>query len=259
MMRIIAYNRSIDQILPNVRPYVKDGLIDKERSAEIMTCRIMFSTVNLAARFSSLFGIPQDHFNILCVDEAGHATEPEVIGVAASLMDFRRQDSKVGQLILAGDPGQLGPVVTTELCERFGLNISYMERLTKTEVYSCGENGEYPEDLLTKLIHNYRSHPSILKLPNEMFYDNELLVCGDVLSTSSLARWEHLPQTGFPVIFHAVNGENLREGTSPSWFNPQEDKEVVNYVDLLVNQLRPAVMLEDIDIITPYARQAQKI
>jgi superfamily I DNA and/or RNA helicase len=68
-----------------------------------------------------------------------------------------------------------------------------------------------------------------------------------------------LPQTGFPVTFHAVNGENLREGTSASWFNPQEAEEVVNYVDLPVDQSRPAVMPEDIGIITPYARQAQKI
>jgi helicase MOV-10 len=259
MKRIVAYSRSIEQVSPNARPYVKEGLTDKEMSAEIMTGRIIVSTVNLAARFFYYFGIPQGHFDVLCVDEAGHATEPEVVGVAASLMDFKRQDSRVGQLILAGDPRQLGPVVTSDLCERFGLDLSYMERLTKADVYSRGENGEYPEDLLTKLIRNYRSHPTILKLPNQMFYDNELLVCGDVLSTFSLARWEHLPQTGFPVIFHAVNGENLREGTSPSWFNPQEAEEVVKYVDLLINQSRPAMMPEDIGIITPYARQAQKI
>jgi superfamily I DNA and/or RNA helicase len=34
---------------------------------------------------------------------------------------------------------------------------------------------------------------------------------------------------------------------------------VVNYVDLLVNQSRPAIKPQDIGIITPYARQAQKI
>jgi hypothetical protein len=63
---------------------VKDGLTDKEMSAEIMTGRIIASTVNLAARFFYFFGIPRGHFNVLCVYEAGHATESEVIGVAAS-------------------------------------------------------------------------------------------------------------------------------------------------------------------------------
>lgn len=258
LRRIIAYSRTIDQVSLLVKPYVTDGLADKEMVDEIMSTRIIVSTVNLAARFVH-FGVPRGHFNVLCVDEAGHATEPEVVSVASGLIDFKRQNSQAGQLILAGDPKQLGPVITSHLCKRFGLSTSYMERLVKTDVYARGQDGIYPQELLTKLIRSYRSHPSILELPNEMFYENELLVCGDVLSTHSLAKWEHLPQKGFPLIFHAVNGENLREGTSPSWFNPQEAECVVNYVDLLVNQSRPAVAPTDIGIVTPYARQAQKI
>ena len=34
----------------------------------------------------------------------------------------------------------------------------------------------YDKRLLTKLVRNYRSHPDILKLPNEMFYKGELEV-----------------------------------------------------------------------------------
>lgn len=257
MKRVIAYSRSIDQVSSVVRPYVIDG--DSEMATEIMSSRIVVSTINLAARFP-YHGVPRGHFGVLCVDEAGHATEPEVIGVAASLMDFKRNDAQTGQLILAGDPKQLGPVITSDLCQKFGLSVSYMERLTATKVYGRDEeNGSYPPDLLMKLVRTYRSHPAILKLPNEMFYDEELVACGDVLSTHSLAKWEHLPQQGFPIVFCAVNGENLREGSSPSWFNREEAQQVVNYVDLLVNQSRPAVQSQDIGIITPYARQAQKI
>jgi superfamily I DNA and/or RNA helicase len=134
-----------------------------------------------------------------------------------------------------------------------------MERLTNRQVYSKQENGEYPVELLTKLVRNYRSHPSIIKLPNEMFYDNELQCCGDVMVTSNMAKWEHLPVPGFPVVFHALTGENLREGNSPSWFNPEEAQQVVEYVNLLMKETRPPVSEEDIGIITPYARQAQKI
>lgn len=258
MRRVIAYSRTIDQVSPTIRPYVTEGLSDVEMCTEIMSYRIIVSTVNLAARFA-YYGIPRGHFGALVVDEAGHTTEPELIGIAASLMDFKRQDSKVGQLVLAGDPKQLGPIITSDLCQKFGMSMSYMERLTGTDVYSRGDDGQYPADLLVKLVRTYRSHPAILKLPNEMFYDNELLACGDVFSTHSLVKWEHLPQQGFPIVFHAVNGENLREGTSPSWFNREEAQEVVNYVDLLVNQSRPAINPQDIGIITPYARQAQKI
>jgi len=91
-----------------------------------------------------------------------------------------------------------------------------------------------------------------------MFYDNELQCCGDRLATHNLCKWEHLPSKGFPIIFHSMDGENLREGNSPSWFNPQEAQQVVRYARLL-KESRPAIREEDIGIITPYARQVQKI
>lgn len=36
--------------------------------------------------------------------------------------------------------------------------------------------GHYNRQVVTKLLNNYRSHASILKEPNEMFYDSELKV-----------------------------------------------------------------------------------
>eukprot|EP00957_Ditylum_brightwellii_P205986 15346285-Ditylum_brightwellii.AAC.1 len=162
-------------------------------------------------------------------------------------------------MILAGDPRQLGPIITSDLCKKYGMDVSYMERLSGRPPYERGDDGTFRPSLITKLVQNYRSHPAILKLPNEMFYDNELQQCGDHFATHSMARWEHLPKKGFPIVFHAIQGENLREGNSPSWFNPQEAQEVVDYVDLLVKQSTPSVDVADIGIITPYARQVQKI
>jgi hypothetical protein len=92
-----------------------------------------------------------------------------------------------------------------------------------------------------------------------MFYNNDLQCCGDIMVTSNMTKWEHLPKPGFPVVFHALNGDNLREGNSPSWFNPEEAQQVVEYVNLLMKETRPPLRQEDIGIITPYARQAQKI
>jgi superfamily I DNA and/or RNA helicase len=126
-------------------------------------------------------------------------------------------------------------------------------------VYGKNSDGEYERAVVTKLIHNYRSHPAILKLPNELFYDGDLQCSGDILKTHSLGKWEHLPAAGFPVVFHSVEGKNLREAQSPSWFNPQEAQQVVEYVKLLLHQTRPPLQPDDIGIITPYARQAQKI
>jgi len=274
MMRVLAYTRTIDQVPSLVRPYVREHLSGpKQLVAEIMSVQIVVSTVNLAARFwCTGDGVRKGHFDVLCIDEAGHATEPEAIGVAATLMKFNGQNP--GQLVLAGDPQQLGPIITSNLCKKFGMDVSYMERLVKTSpAYTSIADGEatsttdadgvvadYSPELVTLLVRNYRSHPSILKLPNEMFYSNKLVPCGDNFTTHSMAKWEHLPtKKGFPVVFHAVDGENCREGNSPSWFNPQEAITVVEYVGLLIKHSRPPIQQDEIGVITPYARQVQKI
>mmetsp|Transcript_24808 Transcript_24808/g.61013 ORF Transcript_24808/g.61013 Transcript_24808/m.61013 type:complete len:1075 (+) Transcript_24808:33-3257(+) len=257
LRRILAYSRNIESLPFSIQCYATDSLGPEAQAREIKSAQIVVGTVNLASRFS-YWGIPRGYFDVLCVDEAGHATEPEVVAAAASLMDFYGKEGAAGQLILAGDPKQLGPISNSDICRKYGLTMSLMERLTEREVYDRQADGEYPKDLLTKLVRNYRSHPSILKLPNEMFY-SDLQSCGDSTVTMNMANWEHLPKSGFPVVFHAVDGENLREGTSPSWFNPTEAQQVVEYVSLLTRETDPPIPSEEIGIITPYSRQAQKI
>lgn len=45
------------------------------------------------------------------------------------------------QIVLAGDPCQLGPVVKSKLASVFGLGVSLLERLMATPLYACDENG----------------------------------------------------------------------------------------------------------------------
>lgn len=239
---------------------------DQQVIEKVLSVQITVATINMASRLwcTGDKGLPKGHFDVLCVDEAGHATEPEVIAVASTVMDFYNQTNKKemgGQLVLAGDPMQLGPIVTSELCKTFKMHRSYMERLVQTSpAYSLQHNSNvYPPHLVTFLVNNYRSHHQILKLPNERFYRNQLVACGDIFQTHSMVKWEHLPNKGFPILFHAVDGENAREGSSPSWFNPQEAMVVVEYVQKLVKESKPKIAPEDIGIITPYARQVQKI
>lgn len=263
LRRILAYSRSIDSVLPAIRDYATEEHASPEAQlAEILRAKIVVSTVNHAARIS-YFGVPRNHFHVLCIDEAGHATEPEVISVATSLMDFTSGNNgpeQQQQIILAGDPKQLGPVITSQMCKIFGMSVSFLERLMgRREVYGRRADGQYPPELLTKLVRNYRSHAKIIELPNEMFYDNELECWGDQFLTHSHAKWEYLPSKGFPIVFHSLTGENLREGNSPSWFNPQEVQQVLIYVTKLLRETRPPLREEEVGIITPYARQAQKI
>ena len=79
---------------------------------------------------------------------------------------------------------------------------------------------------VTKLVDNYRSHESLLKLYSDVFYHGELQPRADPALTHCLCRWELLPRRGFPLVFHGTQGEDMREGSSPSWFNPVEAVQV---------------------------------
>ncbi|KAG8256361.1 Helicase MOV-10 [Homalodisca vitripennis] len=62
---------------------------------------------------------------------------------------------------------------------------------------ASGYNNQY----LTKLVQNYRSHPAILRIPNRLFYDNELEIKGNPDIINMALGWEVLPNPQFPLIF----------------------------------------------------------
>jgi helicase MOV-10 len=65
---------------------------------------------------------PPNHFTHVFIDEAGHAFECEaVIGIAGILESNRQISKDGGQLVLAGDPKQLGPIVRSPFAKTFGL------------------------------------------------------------------------------------------------------------------------------------------
>ena len=53
----------------------------------------------------------------------------------------------------------------------------------------------------------------------------------------------------------SLQGEDLREGNSPSWFNAVEAVQVIRYVQDLRKFDKHPVKLADIGIITPYRKQ----
>uniref|UniRef100_A0A2I3GR84 Mov10 like RNA helicase 1 n=1 Tax=Nomascus leucogenys TaxID=61853 RepID=A0A2I3GR84_NOMLE len=108
---------------------------------------------------------------------------------------------------------------------------------------------------VTKLVKNYRSHEALLTLPSRLFYHRELEVCADPTVVTSLLGWEKLPKKGFPLIFHGVRGSEVREGKSPSWFNPTEAVQVLRYCCLLAQSISSQVSASDIGVITPYRKQ----
>uniref|UniRef100_A0A4W5LHS3 Uncharacterized protein n=1 Tax=Hucho hucho TaxID=62062 RepID=A0A4W5LHS3_9TELE len=113
------------------------------------------------------------------------------------------------------------------------------------------------QDLHIWLLH--LSHPSILKVPNELFYEEELQVFANEMIRNSYCNWEHLPQKNFPVVFHGVAGRDERESTSPSFFNVAEIEVLMNYLKkLLQGQGKrglATISPKDIGIIAPYRKQ----
>ncbi|KAL2103238.1 hypothetical protein ACEWY4_000106 [Coilia grayii] len=226
---------------------------------ELMEYKILVTTVVTAGRLVS-GGLPVGHFSHIFIDEAGHAPEPEVIIPVAGLLD-----PESGQLVLAGDPKQLGPILRSPIAKKHGLEVSLLERLMKhNPLYQKDESGRYNNRYVTKLLLNYRSHSSILKVPNELFYEGELIAHANEISTHMYCTWEHLPKKGFPVIFHGVLGKDEREANSPSFFNRSEVEVVVAYLRKLLLQPQGKKGLahiapKDIGIIAPYRKQVEKL
>jgi helicase MOV-10 len=59
----------------------------------------------------------------------------------------------------------------------------------------------------------------------------------------------------FPIIFHALVGQDEREKSSPSWFNVPEVKLVGAYVNALLDMRSNRPAPQDIGVITPYRKQ----
>ncbi|XP_069765517.1 RNA helicase Mov10l1 isoform X5 [Narcine bancroftii] len=242
-----------DMYIPEiVQLYSKDG----EDLWDASRCRIIISTCSTAGLFFQI-GLRTGHFTHVFVDEAGQASEPEC------LIPLLLVSEKDGQIVLAGDPMQLGPIIKSRIATTYGLSISFLERLMTQSLYSRDDAfcafGSYNPLLVTKLVNNYRSHSSLLHLPSKLFYHNELKMSMDQSVANTFCNWEKLPKKGFPIIFHALRGDEMREANNPSWFNPKEAVQVVRYCCLLAKLCTSPVQPCDIGIITPYQKQVQKI
>uniref|UniRef100_A0A2K6T571 RNA helicase n=1 Tax=Saimiri boliviensis boliviensis TaxID=39432 RepID=A0A2K6T571_SAIBB len=251
MVRVNATCRFEEIVIDTIKPYCRDG----EDIWKASRFRIIITTCSSSGLFYQI-GVRVGHFTHVFVDEAGQASEPECLIPLGLMSDVS------GQIVLAGDPMQLGPVIKSRLAMAYGLNVSLLERLMSRPAYQRDENafgacGAHNPLLVTKLVKNYRSHKALLALPSRLFYHRELEVCADPTVVNSLLGWEKLPKKGFPLIFHGVRGSEAREGRSPSWFNPAEAVQVLRYCCLLARSISSQVSASDIGVITPYRKQVR--
>jgi len=254
VIRVNAYQRSINSTPKDVLQYsVSDNATFQPPSLEsLLEYKVVITTCVTSGMLYGL-GLESGHFTHIFIDEAGHALEPEIFIPLSAFSGDKTQ------IILTGDPRQLGPIVRSPIAKSERFHTSYLERLIDTDMYSKDKNGEYNSTYICKLIHNYRSHPKILQFPSQLFYDGDLIASGDPVVVESFCGWEELPNPQVPIIFHGIIGEDQREGNSPSWFNPLEVMEVLSYVKKITSRKKNPVKPQDIGVVTPYHKQVTKL
>eukprot|EP00250_Pteridium_aquilinum_P018480 c24107_g1_i1 orf=358-3687(+) len=258
LLRLNAFTRPLDDVAPELWPYCcSEGSFFCCPSLEkLLKYKVIVSTYCSVAVLEAQ-GLEEGHFSHIFLDECGQGMEPEAL---VALANFVSLDTVV---VLAGDHQQLGPIIRSPVAQKFGLGLSLLERLLTLPLYSRSPGSsdalEFNRAAVTKLVRNYRSHPTILDLPSRLFYNGELIACAPQEICNSLCGWEELPNKNFPVLFVGVEGKDEREGKSPSWFNAQEASKVVEMVAKLKEYRRSRLSDNDIGIISPYNQQVKKI
>uniref|UniRef100_A0A383WFR0 RNA helicase n=1 Tax=Tetradesmus obliquus TaxID=3088 RepID=A0A383WFR0_TETOB len=259
MLRICAFARPKEDLPPELLEVTcwddAECAFKLPALAEVTASRkrVVVVTALMAGKLHAL-GVPAGHFSHIMFDEAGHAEEPLALCALAGL------SGATTSVVLAGDPKQLGPVIHSRIAGEAGLRLSLLERLAGSAPYSAAE--QHPTaaaGLIVKLVRNYRSHPELLEVPSRLFYSGQLAACASHEITHTLLYWERLGGRPMPLLFHSIVGKDEREGNSPSWFNTQECKQVLQYVQELRALRRNPVAASQIAVITPYRKQVQKI
>eukprot|EP00472_Partenskyella_glossopodia_P000764 CAMPEP_0197543012 /NCGR_PEP_ID=MMETSP1318-20131121/68013_1 /TAXON_ID=552666 /ORGANISM="Partenskyella glossopodia, Strain RCC365" /LENGTH=410 /DNA_ID=CAMNT_0043102319 /DNA_START=258 /DNA_END=1490 /DNA_ORIENTATION=+ len=195
-------------------------------------------------------GIENGHFTHIFFDESSQAMEPEML-VPLCLA------SEKSAVILAGDHKQLGAVVHSPIAARHGLRRSLQERLMQRYLSDLSASSDAHVQM-AHLQDNYRSHPAILKCFSKLFYDDNLVPCGEKKVTHSLTDWKQLPnRNDFPCLFHGIIGSDSFFPESGSLCNKSEADAVAYLIRELLfkSKYNQQISTNDIGVIAPFRMQ----
>jgi helicase MOV-10 len=103
-------------------PYEEEAISQIPGHERLLAFSVVLSTCSKSAILQNL-DVPVGHFSYIVIDEAAQAEEPLVM---IPILTFSDQYTNI---ILAGDPDQLGPIIESPTAARSGLGKSYFQRL----------------------------------------------------------------------------------------------------------------------------------
>jgi helicase MOV-10 len=131
LFRFYAASRNKDQVPDELLAFTAlnaDRHFSVPPMARLRRFRVIVTTC-VSASFAYGIGMPRGHFTHMFFDEAGQATEPEIMIAIKTMADNSTN------VLLSGDPLQLGPIIRSNVARELGLETSYLERLMDTEMY----------------------------------------------------------------------------------------------------------------------------
>ncbi|KAJ7222278.1 AAA domain-containing protein [Mycena pura] len=223
------------------------------------------------------------HWTHLLIDEAAQAAEPELLIPISVVLPGTQGDTAAApsavlsfgsirpavtpQLVLCGDPNQLGPTVTSDAARDAELDVSLLQRLFDREVYSS--HFKRPRASARSIFRPYTnlvkvfvvfllSHPAILMPPSAIFYDDSLLPC----AVNGTIMWSGLPNPRLPLLFIGSEAKEECVDERASWYNTGEIKCTVDTIVSLLAEgasSSPPLQASDIGVMSAFREQVWKI
>jgi helicase MOV-10 len=117
LFRLNAYSRYEEDIPEDVQSFSVS-----QKQTTLLAYRVVLSTCSSAGTLQ-IQNVPAGHFSHIVIDEAAQAEEPLAM---IPIVAFSTPSTNI---ILAGDPHQLGPVIKSSTASTAGLGRSYLQRL----------------------------------------------------------------------------------------------------------------------------------
>ena len=296
LLRLNAASRSFPEVPDSILPYCYiDGSIFSlppftalmKTKVVVVTCRdaeiliqarlsnrdlhSLESRLHVAIHADRVIS-PDLHWNVLIVDEAAQAMEPEALipmQVVCPPKDFETSGQRVPIVVMAGDQHQLGPRTASR---EPAIQCSLFERLLNRPLYhdhplarSKLTNGimrpltasmlPILRPAFTNLIQNYRSHPGILAVPSSQFYHDTLEPAAT--DTSTLLHWSGFRQNPIPVLFLPNASPDIEERLDGGgWYNPGEaTTALATAQSLLLSD--PSLPASEVCLMSPFRAQVR--